>query len=185
MSDEINDLTHVEPDPKLHPDARWGAVIVKCNNYGFARMLREFSAGETRAMISARIGIHPSSLTRYTQFGKDGEMGPEEQVKQAERHRMWGEGRKAAAESFSEKALDTAEAAPDTAVGVQKARLKVDTYKWRAAVLNPDEFALNRQGQVQINLGDSFLESLRRRTVRPSPQPTPALESGEPDYEVG
>ena len=71
--------------------------------------------------------------------------------------------RKLKAEKLAEEALDIADQADETSIGgVNKARLQVETRKWMASKLNPDDFGDKSGPQVNISIGDLHLQALKQ-----------------------
>lgn len=68
--------------------------------------------------------------------------------------------RTVSAQAFAEKALETALDAPHTKEGVARARLQVDTYKWRAAMADPKGYG-DRQQVEHTHLGTLHLAALQ------------------------
>ncbi len=70
--------------------------------------------------------------------------------------------RKLKAEKLAEEALDIADQADETSnSGVNKARLQVDTRKWMASKLDPENYGDTAKTQVNISLGDLHLQALK------------------------
>lgn len=70
--------------------------------------------------------------------------------------------RKLKAEKLAEDALeiaDEADGSSNSAVG--KARLQVETRKWMAGKLDPDNFGEKQGPQVNISIGDLHLQALK------------------------
>lgn len=71
--------------------------------------------------------------------------------------------RKLKAEKLAEDALDIADMADESsATAVNKARLQVDTRKWMASKLDPDNFGDKQGPQVNISIGDMHLQALKQ-----------------------
>lgn len=71
--------------------------------------------------------------------------------------------RKLKAEKLAEEALDIADQADETSVGgVNKARLQVETRKWMASKLNPEDYGEKSGPQVNISIGDLHLQALKQ-----------------------
>jgi hypothetical protein len=70
--------------------------------------------------------------------------------------------RKLKAEKLAEEALEIADQADETSNGsVNKARLQVDTRKWMASKLDPENYGDTAKTQVNISLGDLHLQALK------------------------
>ena len=70
--------------------------------------------------------------------------------------------RKLKAEKLAEEALEIADEADETSnSGVNKARLQVDTRKWMASKLDPENYGDTAKTQVNISLGDLHLQALK------------------------
>ena len=71
--------------------------------------------------------------------------------------------RKLKAEKLAEDALDIADTADESsATAVNKARLQVDTRKWMASKLDPENFGEKQGPQVNISIGDMHLQALKQ-----------------------
>lgn len=71
--------------------------------------------------------------------------------------------RKLKAEKLAEDALDIADMADESsATAVNKARLQVDTRKWMASKLDPENFGEKQGPQVNISIGDMHLQALKQ-----------------------
>jgi transposase-like protein len=157
-------------------------ISMTLQEFGVEEVLELFSNGVLQAAVARKAGISPSSLWRY--FHRYGQgLGPVEEQKLAARAQMWADAKRRSADALADKAMEIADDAPDSTTGVQKARLRVDTHKWRASTLNPDDYGQKNGPSVQVNLGDAFLESLerRRQTLLLS---KPVVPPPGPDYEV-
>lgn len=66
---------------------------------------------------------------------------------------------------------------------VQRAKLKVDHYRWLAAKRNPDEYGEKQGPLLQITTGDLHLAALQSggRITLEQPMDMPLLESGDTD----
>ena len=70
--------------------------------------------------------------------------------------------RKLKAEKLAEEALEIADQVDETSnSGVNKARLQVDTRKWMAGKLDPENYGDTAKTQVTVNLGDLHLQALK------------------------
>jgi transposase-like protein len=70
--------------------------------------------------------------------------------------------RKLKAEKLAEEALEIADQVDETSnSGVNKARLQVDTRKWMAGKLDPENYGDTAKTQVNVNLGDLHLQALK------------------------
>lgn len=70
--------------------------------------------------------------------------------------------RKLKAEKLAEEALEIADQVDETSnSGVNKARLQVDTRKWMASKLDPENYGDTAKTQVNISLGDLHLQALK------------------------
>lgn len=70
--------------------------------------------------------------------------------------------RKLKAEKLAEEALEIADQVDETSnSGVNKARLQVDTRKWMAGKLDPENYGDTSKTQVNINMGDLHLQALK------------------------
>jgi hypothetical protein len=70
--------------------------------------------------------------------------------------------RKLKAEKLAEEALEIADQVDESSnSGVNKARLQVDTRKWMASKLDPENYGDTAKTQVNINLGDLHLQALK------------------------
>jgi hypothetical protein len=71
--------------------------------------------------------------------------------------------RKLKAEKLAEDALDIADNADESSNGgVNKARLQVDTRKWMASKLDPDQYGDKQGPAVNISIGDLHLTALKQ-----------------------
>jgi hypothetical protein len=71
--------------------------------------------------------------------------------------------RKLKAEKLVEDALDIADSADECSVGgINKARLQVETRKWMASKLNPDDYGDKSGPLVNISVGDLHLQALKQ-----------------------
>ena len=71
--------------------------------------------------------------------------------------------RKLKAEKLAEDALDIADTADESsASAINKARLQVDTRKWMASKLDPENFGEKQGPQVNISIGDMHLQALKQ-----------------------
>ena len=70
--------------------------------------------------------------------------------------------RKLKAEKLAEEALEIADQVDETSnSGGNKARLQVDTRKWMAGKLDPENYGDTAKTQVNVNLGDLHLQALK------------------------
>jgi hypothetical protein len=71
--------------------------------------------------------------------------------------------RKLKAEKLAEDALEIADNADESSNGgVNKARLQVDTRKWMASKLDPDQYGDKQGPAVNISIGDLHLTALKQ-----------------------
>lgn len=83
--------------------------------------------------------------------------------KDAQRGELLTRARTRGGQSLAEQTLDIADSAsPQEA---QVAKLRVDTRRWLASKMAPDEFGDRQQPLVSINMGEMALDALRKRTV--------------------
>jgi hypothetical protein len=70
--------------------------------------------------------------------------------------------RKLKAEKLAEEALEIADEVDESSnSGVNKARLQVDTRKWLAGKLDPENYGDTAKTQVNISMGDLHLQALK------------------------
>lgn len=108
-------------------------------------------AGVLTKALCQQLDVHVSTFNRWVERGGE------------ERTASYARARARGAHSIAEDALTIAdEASP---ADVQVARLRVDTRKWIAGKLNPDEYSDKQQPAVSIDLGSLALDALRLRSV--------------------
>ena len=108
-------------------------------------------SGTLTKALCQQLGVHVSTFNRWVERGGE------------ERTAAYARARARGAHSIAEDALTIADEA--TPGDVQVARLRVDTRKWMAAKLNPDEYSDKQQPAVNIDLGSLALDALRLRSV--------------------
>lgn len=138
-----------------------GAVCDIVEEFGVANILDLYANGETQSSIARALKISSPGLWRYYNRYGMGTMASEIQ-KVNKRAALWAEAKVGRAEIMAESILDIADEAPETTEGVAKAKLRVDVRKWRAATLDPKQFGQQTGPSVHVNIGNAFLESLRK-----------------------
>lgn len=83
--------------------------------------------------------------------------------KDAKRGELLTRARTRGGQSLAEQTLDIADSA--TPQEAQVAKLRVDTRRWLASKMAPDEYGDRQQPLVSINMGEMALDALRKRTV--------------------
>lgn len=97
------------------------------------------------------------------------------------RWERWQEFKKMRGHIEADKAYETAEGA--TEKDVRSRKLKVDTYKWRAGILNREEYGDRVQHDVTHDVGDNWLKAVS--DAKPEPEePDEPEQIEEADYTI-
>lgn len=155
----MNDLLP-PPDAEGFSDYEM-SIVEAVRGAGVLTILEAFANGATQTKIARELGITGSGLWRlFHRYGDD--CGPVEKAKLVKRMQLWAEAKLRKADALADSVVDIADDAPETSEGIAKAKLRVDTRKWSAGVLNPKQYAQQNGTQVQVNISAQFLESLRK-----------------------
>ena len=118
---------------------------------GEAAIVDKLSSGETVLGLARTLGIS------HTAFYDWVDRGGEARAAALARARTRG------GQSLAEQTLDIADSAsPQEA---QVAKLRVDTRRWLASKMAPDEYGDKQQPLVNIDLGSLALDALRKRSA--------------------
>lgn len=115
---------------------------------GYERIIERIAGGETLVKIAPEFGVSRSFLSGHLNKKFKPQMAA---------------ARKEAASVLAEQALTIADAIdPETPGSEKAAKVQIETRRWLAGRLDPEQFGEQQQGpSVQINLGDVHLSSLR------------------------
>jgi len=111
----------------------------------------KLSQGETVLGVARALGISHTAFYAWIERGG------------AERTDALARARTRGGQSLAEQTLDIADNA--TPQEAQVAKLRVDTRRWLASKMSPDEFGDRQQPLVSINMGEMALDALRKRTI--------------------
>lgn len=115
---------------------------------GVDRIIERVAEGDSLKVIAAELGISRSFLS----WKVNAIPGVKERLVQA---------RKSRADKWGEEAIEIADTVDADPNQINKARLRIDSRKWLAAVDDPDRFG-SKQAQVNISIGGLHLDALRR-----------------------
>ena len=117
---------------------------------GDAMMFDHLAQGKTVDSLIKLLGISIGGFYKWVE-------------KDAKRGELLIRARTRGGQSLAEQTLDIADSA--TPQEAQVAKLRVDTRRWLASKMAPDEFGDRQQPLVSINLGEMALDALRKRTI--------------------
>ena len=118
---------------------------------GEVAIIDKLSAGETVLGLARTLGIS------HTAFYDWVDRGGEARAAALARARTRG------GQSLAEETLEIADSA--TPQEAQVAKLRVDTRRWLASKMAPDEYGDKQQPLVNIDLGSMALDALRKRSI--------------------
>ena len=118
---------------------------------GEVAILDKLSSGETVLGLARTLGIS------HTAFYDWVDRGGEARAAALARARTRG------GQSLAEETLEIADSA--TPQEAQVAKLRVDTRRWLASKMAPDEYGDKQQPLVNIDLGSMALDALRKRSI--------------------
>lgn len=109
------------------------------------------ASGGTISALCKILGIGNTTFDRWVEKGGEA------------RTAAYARARVRAGQSLAEQTLDIADSAsPQEA---QVAKLRVDTRRWLASKMAPDEYGDKQQPLVNIDLGSMALDALRKRSI--------------------
>ena len=114
---------------------------------GLDPILERVADGDTIRTISLDLGCTRCALNDWLN-------------EEPERRALYRAARAASAAALADAALDIADASRET--GTSKARLQIETRQWLAGVYNREDFGVNKQPGVTVNIGSLHLDSLRQ-----------------------
>lgn len=125
---------------------------------GWASVTDAVADGATLRMLAAKFGCSRGWFWRILNHDP-------------ERKKMYQAALAQRADALIEEAVEIVDNADEnTTAGVQKAKLRAELRQWLAAVDNARYRRANAQANVQVNIGQAFLDALR---WNPDPTPLP------------
>lgn len=113
--------------------------------------LEYIANGGTTSALCKVLGVAVTTFDRWIDRGGE------------TRSAAYARARTRGAQSLAEQTLDIADAA--TPQEAQVAKLRVDTRRWLASKMSPDDYGDKQQPLVNIDLGSMALDALRKRSV--------------------
>lgn len=147
---------------------RWHAFLARMEREGGDEVVIEKVAnGQTLSSLARELGVSRWTLRRYLQLT-------------AERWERYQEALRLSAPMAAEYAVEIADSAEPTSVGVQAAKLQVDTLRWLAAVRDPATYGKARERPTSAaSIGSLHLDALRKYGG-PKAQAAPPEPAGRP-----
>jgi hypothetical protein len=118
---------------------------------GEVAIVDKLSAGETVLGLARALGISHTAF--YDWVDRGGEA----------RAAAFARARTRGGQSLAEETLEIADSA--TPQEAQVAKLRVDTRRWLASKMAPDDYGDKQQPLVNIDLGSMALDALRKRSI--------------------
>jgi hypothetical protein len=151
---DVEDAEVVEGSPIKLPAPirieRFQSNQQKCEEYGFEQMLSDVQDGILAAPLARKVGVTVEALIRWIDRDYD-------------RHRRWEWARRAAAETFAQRALEVIECIPEKATAGQivRARETAHHYRWLAKMLDPQTFGDKQEVTVKAPASSLDTQALK------------------------